>query len=99
MCKGLLKGFSVVLIVCWAAAVFAAVPQTVNYQGYLKDAAGSPVNTQVDITFSLYTQANGGTPIWLETKAVIPQNGIYSVTLEGFRVHRPRDRNPPRHRL
>lgn len=68
------------LIACLAALAFAAVPQTINYQGYLKDANG-PVSTTTSITFSLYNQATGGDMLWQETMNVTPQNGIYSVQL------------------
>jgi hypothetical protein len=33
--------------------VRAEVPQTMNYQGYLTNASGAPVNATVDMTFSI----------------------------------------------
>jgi hypothetical protein len=59
----------------------AAIPYTVNYQGYLTNAIGSPVNGTVSMTFSLYTAASGGTALWTEPQNVIVSNGIYSVIL------------------
>ena len=59
----------------------AAVPQTLNYQGQLASAGGVPVNGTVNITFSLYDVATGGTALWSETQSVTVTNGLYSVTL------------------
>lgn len=59
----------------------AAIPYTINYQGYLTDAVGSPVNGTVSMTFSLYTVASGGTALWTEPQNVIVSGGIYSVIL------------------
>jgi hypothetical protein len=59
----------------------AAIPYTINYQGYLTNAGGSPVNGTVSMTFSLYTVASGGTALWTETQNVIVSGGIYGVIL------------------
>jgi hypothetical protein len=37
----------------------AAVPQALNYQGYLVTAGGAPVNGAVQIVFKLYTAPSG----------------------------------------
>lgn len=60
-------------------AVYAGVPQTINYQGYLTDTAGAPVDGAVSMTFSLYDTATAGTALWTETQTVTVSNGIYSV--------------------
>jgi len=60
----------------------AAVPQTINYQGYLTDSGGTPIDATVQITFSLYNVATGGTALWTETQSsVTVSDGIYSVIL------------------
>jgi hypothetical protein len=66
-----------------AAVAFAAVPQTINYQGYLTDSGGSPVNGTVNMTFSLYTSPAGTvSPVWTEAQTgVAVTNGQYSVIL------------------
>jgi len=81
--KGLLKGLVVVLLLCCAVSAFAGVPQTINYQGYLKDtASNTPVSGPVDITFALYDLQTGGTSLWSEMHPAVPvNNGIYSVRL------------------
>lgn len=55
-----------------AALVFAlgatlpvqAIPNLINYQGRLTDAAGQPQTGPVSLTFNLYAGAVGGTPLW-----------------------------------
>ncbi|MFZ4857118.1 MAG: putative metal-binding motif-containing protein [Desulfuromonadaceae bacterium] len=93
-------------IIAWTAALvalatfaFAAIPQTINYQGYMKDTAtGVPTSGAVNITFSLYEGASHGTPLWSETHSSVPiNNGIYSVSLgsidpAGNPLNRPFDR-------
>jgi hypothetical protein len=59
----------------------AAVPQTINYQGYLTDTAGQPVTDTVSISFSLYDDETGGSALWTETQSVNVSNGVYSVSL------------------
>jgi hypothetical protein len=61
--------------------VFADVPQRINYQGYLTDSGGNPVNGSVNIVFSIYDLDTGGTPLWSETQTVTVSNGSFSVQL------------------
>ncbi|MBI5586104.1 MAG: hypothetical protein HY892_20025 [Deltaproteobacteria bacterium] len=73
----------------------AAVPRTLNFQGYLTTTAGSPIQGSLPMAFSLYAQETGGTPLWSETHpdvAVI--NGIYSVLL-GSSIPIPLDFGAP----
>jgi len=42
-----------------ATSARSAVPMTMNYQGYLTDSEGTPVNGTVDMTFSLYATTAG----------------------------------------
>ncbi|OGU23497.1 MAG: hypothetical protein A2X85_00145 [Geobacteraceae bacterium GWF2_54_21] len=73
-------GLSAVLILITAA--FAAVPQTINYQGYLKGSSGAPVNSATNMVFSLYSTTSGVRPVWGSgTVSITPVNGIYSVEL------------------
>ena len=63
-------------------AAFAAVPQTINYQGYLKGSSGAPVNSATNMVFSLYSTTSGVRPVWGSgTVSITPVNGIYSVEL------------------
>jgi hypothetical protein len=66
-----------------AAVSFAAVPQTISYQGYLADSSGSPVNGTVQMLFALYSsQSTTAVPLWSEThQNVQVSQGRYSVVL------------------
>jgi len=69
---------------CLIAPAQAAVPQVIPYQGQLTDAAGTPVNGVVNITFNLYTTADptGGGWIWGETHTgVNVSKGLIKVDL------------------
>lgn len=58
----------------------AAIPDTINYQGYLTDSGGNPVNTPRNMIFKIYNQS--GTLLWTETHNNVPvNNGIYNVIL------------------
>ncbi len=71
-----------IALVAVATLGFAAVPQTINYQGYLKDSAGAPVSSTTSIRFSLYSSNPArNNPVWRETKNITPTNGIYSTQL------------------
>ena len=65
-----------------SAANGAVVPRLVNYSGVLTDATGKPLTNVVGVTFTLYQQSEGGTPLWMETQNVQPsKSGRYSVML------------------
>lgn len=58
------------------------VPRVVNYSGVLNDLNGKPITSVAGVTFTLYQEAEGGTPLWTEIQNVQPsKSGHYSVTL------------------
>jgi hypothetical protein len=58
------------------------VPPLVNFSGTLNDANGKPLSGTVAVTFLLYKESQGGSPLWLETQNVQPDNtGHYTVML------------------
>ena len=64
------KVFSLMILAsCWATA-HAAVPTTVNYQGYLSDAGGSVIDGSVPVTFAIYTVDVGGVPLWTDSQNI-----------------------------
>ena len=65
------------------ASAVAQVPKTINYQGVLTTAAGTPVTSPpaVPMTFSLFTAPSDGTALWSETQSVSLANGQFSVIL------------------
>jgi hypothetical protein len=53
-----------------------------SYQGVLTDGAGTPVaDGSYDVTFSIYTAAVGGSPLWTETNSVFVSGGIFSLMI------------------
>ena len=59
-----------------------AVPPLVNFSGVLTDVNGKPLTGVVGVTFSLYKDQQGGSPLWLETQNVKPNaTGHYTVML------------------
>ena len=76
----------------------AALPTTINYQGYLTDSTGSPLSSPpaVNITFRLYTTVSGGSMLWSETQAVTVSNGLFNVELGSLTpLNLPADFNTP----
>jgi microcystin-dependent protein len=69
---------SLTLLVCPA---YTAIPQKINYQGYLTSSAGVPVTGTEQMVFSLYDVASGGNALWTETQTVAVNKGIYNVSL------------------
>jgi Chaperone of endosialidase len=66
----------------WAQAQSSTVPRFVMFNGLVKDAAGNPQSGTVGITFALYKEEQGGSPLWLETQNVqADAQGQYSVNL------------------
>ena len=59
----------------------AQVPEALNYQGFLTNAAGQPLDDAVDVLFSLYTSPTGGTPLWTDVQTVVPSSGLFTVEL------------------
>ncbi len=71
----------IILLTGISATSFAAIPETMNYQGYLTDSGGVAVDVPVNITFRIYGDETGGTALWTETQSVSVNNGIYNVQL------------------
>src|SRR5580698_3517679 len=65
-----------------ATATNAIVPPLVSFSGILNDDNGRPLSGTVGVTFYLYKEQQGGSPLWLETQNVQPdKTGHYSVML------------------
>jgi len=60
---------------------FSSIPQTINYQGYLTDPQGTPIDETVTITFSIYPDTTDIAPLWKETQTVRVTEGVFSVNL------------------
>lgn len=58
------------------------VPKLLNYQGYLTDSLGSPIEDSLDMTFKIYDAAALGSELWNETLSDVPvERGVFSVLL------------------
>ncbi|HTZ97351.1 MAG TPA: hypothetical protein VMB18_13185 [Terriglobales bacterium] len=58
----------------------ASIPRLIKFGGVVKDATGNPQT--IGITFSLFKDEQGGSPLWLETQNVqVDSQGHYSVYL------------------
>ncbi len=58
------------------------VPQLVRFTGVLKDDLGHVKTGMVGVTFALYKEQDGGTPLWLEMQNIeADSEGKYSVLL------------------
>ena len=63
--------------------VTAQVPQLINYQGFLKNNEGQPLNSQVNLVFRIFNAETGGTNLWEEShNNVEVKNGIFHVLLD-----------------
>jgi hypothetical protein len=64
------------------------VPPLVKFSGVLSDANQRTLTGTVGVTFALYSGDQGGSPLWLETQNVKPDNtGHYSVMLGSASGH------------
>lgn len=85
---GLLAALLVVTTVGAQPAQRAMAPLQVaypiTYQGRLTDNSGTPIaNQTVNLTFRLYEQATGGTPVWTQARTVQTDGqGLFTAVLE-----------------
>lgn len=59
----------------------ADIPQLLNYQGYLTDDAGTPLNGVQKLAFAIFDAAEGGTQLWTEKQNVVVADGLFTVLL------------------
>ena len=74
-------GFIFLWTFIWPSILGAAVPPLINFQGYLTDTDGNPLDGDYSIKFSIYNVSTGGSERWNETQVVNVTDGIYSVQL------------------
>jgi hypothetical protein len=77
-----LRAFSLIGLLALLPHLVYAVPMMTNYQGYLANIKGNPLDAQVSMKFALYDTPVGGTPLWTEThSSVTITQGVFSVIL------------------
>jgi hypothetical protein len=65
----------------------AGVPKLMHYQGHLTDDSGSPLDTVINMTFTIYDDSAGGTVWWTETQpGVVVSNGLFNVLLGSVNI-------------
>lgn len=66
------------------SAVVVSVPRLVKFSGVVKDSQGKPRFGPVSLTFSIYSDQEGGEPLWSETQTLNASlDGRYEVLLGG----------------
>jgi hypothetical protein len=74
--------FSIALVFFCTLSALGAVPQQINYQGYLTDTDGNALDTTVAMTFILHTDSLAGSLLWTETRpSVTVSDGLFNVRL------------------
>src|SRR5215471_3667549 len=59
-----------------------AVPPLMNFSGVLSDGNSKAITAETAVTFLLYKESQGGSPLWMESQIVKPDNaGHYTVML------------------
>src|SRR3989339_482053 len=72
----------VILLIAVVQLSAQTIPQTINYQGVLKDVSGVVVpNGDYNIAFNLYDVETGGGALWTETKVINVFEGIINTQL------------------
>jgi hypothetical protein len=73
---------ALLLLTLMITAALAEVPGQMSYQGTLTDSIGVAVDDIVSMTFAIYTDPEGGLPLWAETQgSVAVSQGIFNVQL------------------
>jgi len=71
-----------------AASANSAVPPMVNFSGVLTDVNGKALTGTVGVTFYLYQESQGGSPLWMETQNVqADKAGHYTAALGSTSGH------------
>ncbi|MBR57410.1 MAG: hypothetical protein CMH54_05050 [Myxococcales bacterium] len=80
-------GFVALLFLVLSSVAYGSVPGRLDYQGYLTDAVGTPIDCQgcatpYTIQFSIYDQQVEGAVLWSEVHASVPiMQGVFHVEL------------------
>ncbi len=78
--------WGVLLALATAVGASAQTPRLVPYSGVIRDALGTPRAGVVTLTFSLYAEAEGGVPLFVEAQTVtLDAQGRYTVLLGATR--------------
>ncbi len=75
--------FISIMIAFFSSDIFSqSIPRQLNYQGVLRNAAGTNVpDSSYTMNFKIYNDSAGGTALWSETQQVSVSDGLFSVRL------------------
>ena len=62
-----------------AAEPSSAVPPLVNFASTLTDINGKPIVGVTGVTFLLYKDQQGGSPLWMETQTVTTDDALKAI--------------------
>lgn len=65
-----------------STGVAEITPGAIAIQGRLTDASGNPLDGTYDVTFRLYEQSSGGTPLCSDTNSVEVRDGLFSTYMD-----------------
>jgi len=75
----------ITILTITSSFVFAQIPQTVSFQGYLSDANGEPISDgNYEVNFRLYDALTEGNSVWVETHSMEITGSLISVNLGSF---------------
>ncbi|MFP4543451.1 MAG: beta strand repeat-containing protein [Candidatus Kapaibacterium sp.] len=82
MKKQLLYWFILIIVTFgFAGAEAAEFQRVINYQGNLITEDGEPVDDEVTMTFEIFNNPAGGSPLWIEVHNVNVRDGYFNVRL------------------
>ena len=77
-----LSSFVLLAALLQISLLLAAIPQQVNYQGFLSDSSGNPLNQTVALTATICSDSLGVTILWSEVHpSVVVTDGQFAVVL------------------
>ncbi|MBW2463435.1 MAG: hypothetical protein JRH11_17425 [Deltaproteobacteria bacterium] len=75
----MLRGITILsCLVATATTAAAQAPAQMPIQGYLTDAAGTPVDGATSMVLAIYATETGGTPLFTETQSVLVDAGYFT---------------------
>lgn len=72
------------LLLCFSSDPLLAqvgTSQLLFYQGILSDGEGIPIEGEMEMTFRIYQEPSGGTPLWEESQRITLTEGLYTAEL------------------
>ncbi len=71
-------------VTAWAAnEPNNAIPARINYQGYITNQVGEPIDGAITIEFRLYSTSSGVSALWTEIQSLTANKGIVNAELGG----------------